>query len=77
MWYIYCRRTTFFILSFYKIGCIRENIQVNLMLFRSFALSFHKIGCIRKNIQVNLMFFHSFALSLHYNVILRYYLDKE
>lgn len=33
MWYIYCRRTTFFILSFHNIGYIRKNIQVNLMFF--------------------------------------------
>ena len=45
-------------------GCIRKNIQVNLMLFHSFALTFYKLGCIRKNIQVNLMLFHSFALTL-------------
>ena len=31
-----------------KIGCIRKNIQVNLMLFHSFALSFHKIGGARE-----------------------------
>ena len=37
-----------FYISFNKIGGIRKNIQVNLMLFRSFALSFHKIGGARE-----------------------------
>ena len=42
---VLCEKYRVFI---HKIGCIRKNIQVNLMFFRSFALSLHKIGCIRE-----------------------------
>ena len=61
IWYIAFEFFCWLLSSSKNFGYTRHNIQVNLMILRSFARNLKNIGGTRHNIQVNLMILLSFA----------------